>query len=201
MSKSIWFLFVFLGLGALNHLHANTLVCTKLGFFRMFLQENLTLTGNCDDPDKKMMITAGPNGLVLNKLGNNNPIPMRLDSDVKSSGSGITQFGKAGHTGTFEIMDGSHIKFFLQNSDGGRCDAIAAGGSRCLYNVVSATCASNLLPDDRVCMPCSSPCKDYGNSTVEVWVQGTPTVKCTVKLTRVDSRCGTCNGKGIIPAK
>ena len=130
-------------------------ICEKVGFFSHFLQENLVLTGNCEDPDQSVMLRLAPRGLELTGLGDNSPILLNLSSDTIANVKGINQFGIAGHTGKFIISSGSKFKIHLQNADGGSCDAIAKGGSRCAYEVVTTTCPTELLVGDRVCAGCS----------------------------------------------
>jgi len=176
-------------------------ICDKVGFFNHFLQENLTLTGNCDDPDQSVMLRVAPRGLELTGLGNNPPIPLKLSSDTLATAKGINQFGISGHTGKFSIADGSTFNMHLENADGGKCDVIAKGGSRCLYDVVTTTCPTSLLVGDRVCMACTAPtpCKDYGNKIITVFVQGQPVIECNVTLQRVSAKCANCTGKAIAP--
>lgn len=175
------------------------LICEKVGFFSHFLQENLTLTGNCDDPDQSAMLRVAPGGLELTGLGDNPPIHLNLGSDMAATAKGIRQFGITGHNGKFIIVNGSKFKFHLQNADGGSCDVIAKGGSRCIYEVVTTSCPTDVLVGDRVCAGCVTPCKDYGNNPVTFFVQGTPVIECDLTLKRVRKQCLTCTGKAISP--
>lgn len=176
-------------------------ICDKVGFFNQFLQENLALTGNCDDPDQSAMLRVGPRGLELTGLSDNPPILLNLNSDTVATGKDISQFGFGGHKGKFTIVNGSKFKVHLENSTGGNCDAIAKGGSRCVYEVVTTTCPTELLVGDKVCMGCTSPtpCKDYGDNVITVFVQGTPVIECNVTLKRVRRQCINCTGKAIAP--
>lgn len=192
---------VVLSLTIVQTVNAETLLCNKIGFFSQFLQEKLTLTGNCDDSDQSVMLRLVPRGLELTGLGKNRPILLKLDSDNSATAKSINQFGINGHTGVFTLTDASTLNIHLQNTDGGNCDVIAKGGSRCVYEVTHATCASELLPGDKVCTGCTapSPCVDYGNNIIRVYVQGTPVTECDVKLKRLSTNCFNCNGKAISP--
>ncbi|TAL51395.1 MAG: hypothetical protein EPN89_03575 [Methylovulum sp.] len=176
-------------------------ICDKVGFFNHFLQENLALTGNCDDPDQSAMLRVAPRGLELTGLGDNPPILLNLNSDTLAAAKGIRQFGISGHTGKFSVANGSRLKVHLQNADGGSCDVIAKGGSRCIYEVLTTSCPTDLLVGDRVCAGCTAPaaCKDFGNNVITVYVQGQPVIECNVTLKRVSARCLNCNGKAISP--
>ncbi len=178
--------------------NAETLLCNKIGFFSQFLQEKLPLTGNCDDPDHAVMLRLAPRGLELTGLGSNRPILLKLSSDTSATATGIKQFGISGHTGQFTLTNGAMLNIHLQNSSGGNCDVIAKGGSRCVYEVATTTCASELFIGDKVCTACSTPCKDY-TGPITVYVQGQPVTECTVTLNRVSTQCTNCTGKTIAP--
>lgn len=178
--------------------NAEMLLCNKIGFFSDFLQEKLPLTGNCDDPDQSVMLRLAPRGLELTGLGNNRPILLKLSSDTSATANGIKQFGISGHTGQFTLSEGAMLNIHLQNADGGNCDVIAKGGSRCVYEVATTTCALDLLIGDKVCAACATPCKDY-SGPITVYVQGQPVRECTVTLKRVSTRCVNCTGKAIAP--
>lgn len=177
--------------------NAAVFICEKVGFFNHFLQENLTLTGNCDDPDQSAMLRLAPRGLELTGLGNNPPILLNPGSDSVATARGIKQFGISGHTGKFTIANGSQFNGHLQNADGGSCDLIAKGGSRCSYTVLTSSCSA-LSVGDIVCAACAKPCKDYGILPVTVYA-GKPVKECVVTLNRASSTCITCNGKPIAP--
>lgn len=201
-SISVFFLFA---LSLVKTAYGAVNICEDVGFFSLFLEEKLKLINNtCDDADNLVTIRVAPTGLQLiglNGTSTNAPIPLMLNTDGRATATGIKQFGVSGHNGTFTVKDGDQINIFLQNSTGGSCNAIAKGGSRCLYDVVTSSCPGNLIPGDRVCAACTAPksCPDYGSNKITVFVQGTPVVKCDVTLTRVFAACGTCNGKSIVP--
>ncbi len=194
-------LLVVLSLTIAQTVHAEPLLCNKIGFFSQFLQEKLTLTGNCDDADQSIMLRLAPRGLELTGLGKNRPILLKLNSDTSATAKGINQFGIGGHTGEIMLTDASTLNIYLANADGGNCGVIAKGGSRCVYDVTMTTCPTELLPGDKVCAGCTAPtsCVDYGNNVTTVFVQGTPVIECNVKLSRVRANCTTCNGKAIAP--
>lgn len=190
---------LFLALAMTQAANGAALICEEVGFFSLFLQENLTLTGNCDDPDQSAMLRVGPGGLELSGFGDNPPIPLSLGSDMRATAKGIDQFGISGHKGKFSILNGSKFNGHLENADGGSCDVIAKGGSRCIYEVVTTSCPTDLLVGDLVCAGCVTPCKDYGNNPITVFVQGTPVFECDVTLKRVSKQCRNCTGKAISP--
>lgn len=202
----LWVVWVWMLLAS-QPAHAVVNICEKTGFFSDFLQENLVLTGNCDDrnanglSDNKVLLRLKPRGLELTGLGVNPPILLKLSSDTESTIKNVTQFGITGHTGTLTVNSNAEIDIHLQNADGGNCDVIARGGSRCIYDVVTTSCPTQVLVGDKVCAGCTAPtaCKDYGNQPMTFYVQGQPVFECNLTLSRVSTRCQTCNGLSISP--
>jgi hypothetical protein len=179
---------------------AAVLICDDVGFFGDFLEETLPVTGTCDDPDQKVMVRHVPRGIELVGLGDNPPIKLNLLTDTSASAKNITQFGMAGHTMTARITKGSDIKLHLENNVGGSCDAIAKGGSRCIYEVTNTSCPTAVLIGDKVCAGCTNPtsCPDL-STPATYYVQGTPTFECNLTLTRVSTQCRNCTGLSISP--
>jgi hypothetical protein len=176
-------------------------VCADTGFFLLFLAENLTLSGNCDDADGKAQLRLTPRGLQLVGFGMNRPINLRLRSDVEARGGNITQFGVAGHTGIFKVTNGGTLTGDLSSTQGS-CTVIAAGGARCNYKVVTADAfCTNARPADIVCGPCTGACPKYTDTgSHDFYVSGTPTQKCSLSLQDLSATCAGCSGHPAITA-
>jgi len=181
--------------------YSQATICAETGFFIHYLQQWMKVRGTCSNTYGFAYVGIGGGGFFLALLGKNQNvpqnIPMGLMNDNTAKADNVDLGGGPNNTVTLKVVNRG-VNGTIKGKAG--CN-LTLRGRRCKYRVQTTSC-TRIKRLAIICGTCPepAPCPDFGDDSIEIFLQGKPhPERCTASLSRLDRRCITCNGPGFSP--